>query len=89
MSETKDNAKIATKNLIASLNRLGFEDEGVKGIVEALKGEHRTLQQSFWRAIIAAAGEYQNFNHDLRNEASVKACGKITEAVGEVHIPFV
>lgn len=46
-------------------------------LLEHLRTEHRTLQQSFWRVIQQVAREYQKFDTDLRNESAVEFAKQI------------
>lgn len=75
-----------------SVNRSGGKPF-VQGFVDKVTQQsHRTLQQLmmqlFWACIVqwSKAGSY----HDARNEATVKLCKQIVEAVGEEqYFPYV
>lgn len=56
--------------------------------------EHRTLQQlifgMIWRCIVKWAEHDKNGWYDARNEATVKLCRRIVDAVGEEqHFPYI
>jgi hypothetical protein len=70
--------KLAVKTICDASNG-GRCQSIVNGMIDQLRYEHRTLQQDFWRAIKLVAIEYSKFNHDLRNEAAVEFCQKITK----------
>lgn len=59
-------------------------DSFPKIFFESIVTEHRTLQQNFWRAMLATmklVAEHNRF--DFRNESSVNFCKKVTEFVKE------
>ena len=69
--------KDAMKELIASTNVMGCDEDFAQGIFEALLGEHRTLQQSTVRAIAEALALYSEIDTDLRNEEAVNFAKKV------------
>jgi len=80
-------AKEAMMALIDSTNIMGGESEVTAGMIDALRGSHRTLQQSFMRCFVETMKEYGKFNTDLRNQAAVDFAKKINDL--EYHIPLV
>ena len=48
-------------------------------IVETVSGDHRTIQQNFWSAILQAQMEYSVSPFDARNEASVQLANKVKD----------
>ena len=79
--------KEAMQTLIDTTNCMCSEREMVDGMLEALVGSHRTLQQSFFRIFVKMAEQYADANFDLRNEASVEFAKQIKEI--DPHFPFV
>jgi hypothetical protein len=75
------------------VNTMGNADR-VKFFVEAMHGEHRTLQQSFtglalaWLKHLASLNEGQ---YDLRNKASVEVAKKLVGKLDkyDLHLPTV
>ena len=87
------------KEVFRRLNNFGpgGEDFG-QAVQDHLQHEHRTLQQSFMRFVVAPALEYFTdvVYPDLRNEAScefatnaLKANEKFLDHKGKVHFPFI
>jgi hypothetical protein len=89
----KDYAYKAIEMLLNDLNIMGSDKPIVEGVVEALRMNHRTLQQNFWRMMLEVIKQYSEFRHDLRNEASVELCKFFTEKLkedeGKTYLPFV
>ena len=83
----KETAKKAMETLINCSNVMGSDKDVAEAISEALKGEHRTLQQAFFRSFVMAMGDYKNSRSDARNEASVKFAKVVSE--GENYFPFI
>ena len=79
--------KEAMTTLIDSTNCMCSEREMVDGMLEALNGSHRTLQQSFFRVFAKMAEQYADTRSDLRNEASVDFAKKVKEL--DHHFPLV
>jgi hypothetical protein len=77
--------------LMDSVNSSAFDDEEFATVVA--ERTHRTLQQSFFRAIMACVKKWDERNKegwfDLRNEATVKASSKIKEALKDDYFPLV
>jgi len=68
-----DAGKLAIKTICDASNG-GRSSEIVKGMIEALRYEHRTLQADFWRTVQLASIGYSEFDHDLRNKSAVELC---------------
>lgn len=88
----KDYAYKAIEMLLNDLNIMGSDKPIIEGVVEALRMNHRTLQQNFWRMMMQVIKQYSEFRHDLRNEGSVELCKFIKEEVEKNHkeyLPFV
>ncbi len=83
----KEAAKAAMTALIDSTNIMGGENDVTAGIVEALAGTHRTLQQAVIRCFADSMKEYAKFNTDLRNAAAVDFAKKINDM--EHHFPYI
>lgn len=66
----------AIQVITSAVNRIGRTDVD-KSISEALRREHRTLQQGFWNAILKAQIAYADAGYDLRNEQAVKLAGAV------------
>jgi len=86
-NKRKEAAKEAMLALIDSTNIMAGEADITAGIVEALAGSHRTLQQSFMRCFVETMKEYAGFNTDLRNQAAVDFAKKINDL--EHHFPYI
>jgi hypothetical protein len=71
------------EDLFTELNHYGNEDEVVTAITNFVTGQHRTLQQNFFRTIDAVINNCANAPHDLRNEASVTWCAKVKGMDGD------
>ncbi len=88
----------AAKRLVDLCNYfggMGSKDDigGAALLVEAIRKEHRTIQQNFWRIIISAMMIYaeDEKNPDLRNQASVDMTKKVTKFIKEnnIYLPLV
>jgi len=84
-----DRVKELVTQLIDETNSLNRDALVAEAVFDAVRCSHRTLQQSFWRIMFDVAGKYKDIQHDGRNESAVKACGKVTEALKDSHLPFV
>ncbi len=74
-----EKAESAFKALIDSTNVMSGEQQVVEGMVNALTGSHRTLQQSFMRCFVETMREYKDTGSDERNQASVAFAKKVCE----------
>lgn len=75
-------------HLIKACNVMGGNDEFVEAIAKHLIKEHRTLQQSFVRGMLAGLKRYGTDSAqstDLRNEAAVQAC----QDLPDTYLPYV
>lgn len=67
------------------------EREMAVGMLEALNGSHRTLQQTFFRVFVKTMNEYGSQYDkgifDARNEAAAKFAKDISEM--DTHFPFI
>lgn len=89
----KEFAKEAVEMLLDNLNIMGSDKPIVEGILEALQMNHRTLQQNFWRAMVAVMKQYAEFRHDLRNEGAVEFCNAVKKMIEDnpktEYLPFI
>lgn len=90
--------KERVKNLIAQLfdelNRMGNEEKVGEYVIEAIRYQHRTLQQNFFGhcviPIIKDFAKRDENNYDLRNEASCMLAKKIEPVIRDVtRLPFI
>ncbi len=79
--------KEAMDNLIREMNVMGGEEDMVQGMTESLQGQHRTLQQTFFRVFAESMKEYESTGTDLRNAAAVNYAKEINKI--DYHFPFV
>ena len=93
-TEQKERAE-RVNNLVLELSRelnvMGKEEEVAGAFINAIKGEHRTLQQCLMGVLFKTIHEYKDAPHDARNEGAVNACKRIDELLkGEdIHLPFI
>jgi hypothetical protein len=98
MSESASEAfKKSTKTedvadlLMDAVNSSSFDDEAFAK--QVTQKTHRTLQQSFMRAIVKTIHGWSKMHKedwfDLRNEATVKASSKIVETIKDDYFPLV
>lgn len=84
--------KIA-KELSDALNSMTFDKELINGFVDGITKQHRTLQQSSMRAIMALIKEWSEMAEkgyfDRRNEATVRFCQEIIEKCSINSFPFI
>jgi hypothetical protein len=79
----------AVESLCSLLNTYTQETEMKATVfVRCLCGQHRSLQQAFWRLMREVIARYANEHHDLRNEASVQWCKRVAAEV-DAYLPFV
>jgi hypothetical protein len=91
--EKREQAKALLKDLFTEVNG-SHERELVEKLFLGISSEHRTLQASFWRILFSVMKKYGQIEpawYDLRNEAAVKACKKLTEHIetDSLYIPFI
>ena len=87
MSTRNEAVKKAMKELMNELNVLGGETDMAAGLTEALQGEHRTIQQSFFRVFAESMKEYANTGTDMRNAAAVEYAKEINKI--DFHFPYI
>lgn len=79
----------AVRSLTHLMNSYNSQDElWAEVINQALAHEHRSLQQSFWRLFREVIRRYSITHHDLRNEAAVQWCKRVTDEV-DAYLPLV
>ena len=74
------NAKVkaAVQTILDEANG-GNQKDIALAIVDTVRSDHRTLQESFWSAMLLAQIMYADSRHDLRNEAAVKLAGLVKQ----------
>jgi hypothetical protein len=86
----KENAKEVVDHLSRFVNSMG---RNPKYFVDAVKCEHRTLQQSMFNVFLACIEGWANLPegwYDLRNEYTVMNSRKIIKALeGNIHAPLI
>lgn len=79
----------AVRALTTLMNSYNSQDElWAEVINQALAHEHRSLQQSFWRLMREVIKRYATTHHDLRNEAAVVWCKRVSDEV-DAYLPLV
>ena len=90
--EAYDKGEKVAKDLSDALNSMTFDKEVIKGFVDGLTKQHRTLQQSSMRAIYSLIHQWAEMGddgqYDLRNEGTVKFCQEIVEKCKN-NLPFI
>ena len=79
--------KEAMDELIRTMNVMGGEEDMVQGMTESLQGQHRTLQQTFFRVFSESMKEYKDTGSDLRNAAAVNYAKEINKI--DYHFPYI
>ena len=81
-------AIVAAECLANAVNEIGFDNDG---FAMAISCQHRTLQQSVMRALVAVANQlaadYAEGRYDLRNEAACKLAVEISKL--DSGLPFI
>lgn len=86
--KNKKAAEEAMKALIDVTNVMGGDKDVAAGILDGLLKSHKTLQQSFFRSLFMAMGEYAETPFvDGRNQASVDFAKQVKEL--DAFFPFV
>lgn len=75
--------KRAVSDLCDAANAMGGKKDLGRAVCDALTLEHRTMQQSFWSAMLIVIKLYGEIDCDLRNEAAVLWCRKVTELMDD------
>lgn len=78
----------AVKRILQEVNALGRGDEVAAAIYETVARDHRTIQQSFWSAVLKAQMEYASEGFDPRNEAAVKLANRVKETAKANNFDF-
>ena len=85
--------KECAENLFHALNWMGQENEAIKGFMDQVECEHRTLQQNFGHLLIAAishfAEMYEKNCYDARNEGICKLCAELKPITEKAYLPFI
>ena len=81
-------AIVAAECLTNAVNEINFDNQA---FAMAVGCQHRTLQQSVMRALVAVSNQlatnYAEGNYDLRNEAACKLAAEISKL--ESGLPFI
>jgi len=84
-------AKFSMDDLINDCNLMGAGDAIVRGILNGLCGQHRTLQQTFIRVLLRVIAEYgaryesdeSAMWFDGRNQGAGQSCAAVAKFVEE------
>jgi hypothetical protein len=93
--EAHEKGEQVAKDLSNALNSMSYDKEVIRGFVDKLTSEHRTLQQSSMRAISSLIMRWAEMEekgyYDLRNEATVKFCKRVKEVMEaeNISLPFI
>ena len=91
--EAYDKGEKIAKDLNNALNSMTFDKEVIKGFVDGVTQQHRTLQQCSMRAIYTLIQRWAEMGkegqYDLRNEGTVKFCQEIVEKCNKNNLPFI
>ena len=83
----------AAQALSKAVNNMTFDKEVIKGFVEGLTQQHRTLQQCSMKALYAVIEEWATMAdggiYDARNRDTVEFCQKIVEQNPDTHFAFI
>ena len=80
--------------LFLELNHIGNEEKVGQYVVNAIRRNHRMLQQNYFEHVILPsikdfAKRYDEGNFDLRNEMSCRLAKKIEPVIKDAHLPFI
>jgi len=95
MTDMTDKARTAVDNLESCVNAMGGREEAANYVVERMLLMHRTLNQALTGNIVIPfvkkmAENYATGNYDGRNEAAVKACYAMAQAIKDIDkLPFI
>ncbi len=93
--EQEDLGRKLAVQLADNTNVMGGEVAFIKGFLDGMDRQHRTLQQNVGRFIVAylqhvkSAGDIGTSYYDLRNEGFVKFAQSIRTQLDEAYLPFV
>lgn len=83
----------SAKELFRALNWMGAENETIKGFLDQVEEQHRTLQQAFGhlliRTIVMFAEKKEKGFYDLRNEALCEMCKELKPIAEKTYLPFI
>jgi hypothetical protein len=82
------------EDLFDGLNSMGNEEEVGIYFVNAVRLQHRTLQQNFFAKVLVPvlkdfSKRYNEGQYDMRNEQSCKVASKLEPLVRDEYFPFV
>jgi len=82
------------RELFQIINGMNSQTRVQDAVVHALKTEHRTLQQSFFRyvvipAILKLADDYDRGFYDERNEGACRAAKEMKAVAEKAYLPFI
>jgi len=87
MSDTRPkinpDVQAAMKVLLDSLNTMGGTGDIVHTMLDTILREHRTIQQSFWSAMIQTQIKYADAPSDMRNYHAVELAKVVKAAAIE------
>lgn len=91
--EAYDKGNKVAIDLSKALNSMNSNKEVIRGFVDGLTQQHRTLQQCSMRAIYALIQRWakmaEDGQYDLRNEGTVNFCQEIVDKCRENNFPFI
>jgi hypothetical protein len=90
--ETAQKIEQSIDTLTDMVNVMGAEEKVGEYIAQCIMNQHRTLQQSLWKALFTAVTAYGDKAHtDLRNEQSKAVCRKLSRVMedGDCYLPFI
>jgi hypothetical protein len=91
----KERIKNIVNDLFDELNKMGNEEKVGEHFIEAIRYQHRTLQQNFFGHVVLPvikdfAKRFDEGNYDMRNEASCSTAKKIEPVIKDVNrLPFI
>ena len=90
----KERIRQIVSDLFNELNKMGNEQKVGEFVIDAIRYQHRTLQQNYFGHVILPsimdfAKRYDEDNFDLRNEMSCRLAKKIEPVIKDAHLPFI
>jgi len=90
----KERIRQIVSDLFNELNKMGNEQKLGEFVIDAIRYQHRTLQQNYFGHVILPsimdfAKRYDEDNFDLRNEMSCRLAKKIEPVIKDAHLPFI
>ena len=87
--EREESIKNHIQGIVSDLNCMSIDDKRLAQIISStINGNHRTLQQTFFRVFKEAIAHYGKYSYtDQRNEASRDWCNEVSEV--KSYIPFI